>query len=177
MIRRYQNIRPEIDPAAWVARSAEVIGKVHLGPDVNVWYGTVIRGDVNEVRIGARTNVQDNAVIHVDRTFPCTIGEDVTIGHGAIVHGCTIGNSVLIGMGAIILDGAVIEDNVMIGAGALVSPGKHIPSGSLVVGSPGRIMRDLNEKELAHLKNSSKVYVEISKEHALTEQEDFEDEA
>jgi carbonic anhydrase/acetyltransferase-like protein (isoleucine patch superfamily) len=171
MIRRYKNILPNVDSKAWVARTSEVIGMVDLAADVNVWYGVVIRGDMNHIKIGAGTNVQDNAVVHVDATHPCMIGEEVTIGHGAIIHGCTIGNRVLVGMGAIILDGAVIEDNVIIGAGALVPQGKRIPSGSLVVGSPCRIVREITDEERAHLLHSSRIYVEFSKEHAAAERE------
>lgn len=171
MIRRYRNILPQVHVNAWIARSSQVIGKVDLAEDVNVWYGVVIRGDMNEIKIGARTNVQDNSVIHVDRTYPCTIGEDVTIGHGAIIHGSTIGNRVLVGMGAILLDGAIVEDEVIIGAGALVPQGKLIPSGSLVVGSPCKVIRALTLEERENLKHHAGVYVEFSKEHAAAEQE------
>lgn len=176
MIRRFQNIRPQVHPMAWVARTADVVGKVSIAEDASVWYGAILRGDMNEIRIGERTNIQDNAVLHVDRNNPCVLGDDVTVGHGAIVHGATIGSRVLIGMGAIVLDGAVIEDDVMIGAGALVPPGKRIPSGSLVVGSPGRISRQLDEKELSHLSQSALTYVEFSKEYARMEEEVVEDE-
>jgi len=177
MIRRFKNILPQIDESAWVAKTADVIGMVTIAEDASVWFGAALRGDMNEIRIGARTNIQDNAVLHVDRNNPCVLGEDVTVGHGAIVHGATIGSRVLVGMGAIVLDGAVIEDDVIIGAGALVPPGKRITSGSLVIGSPGRISRQLDERELAHLKQSARTYVEFSKEYAMMAQEETEDEA
>ena len=135
MIRRFRNILPKVHETAWVAGTADVVGSVQLDADASVWFGAALRGDMNEIRVGARTNIQDNAVLHVDRSNPCILGEDCTVGHGAIVHGATIGNRVLVGMGAIILDGALIEDDVIIGAGALVPPGKRIPSCSLVIGS------------------------------------------
>lgn len=177
MIRRFKNILPQIDASAWVAKTADVIGKVVVAEDASVWFGAALRGDMNEIRIGARTNIQDNAVLHVDKNNPCILGEDVTVGHGAIVHGATIGNRVLVGMGAVVLDGALIEDDVIIGAGALVPPGKRISSGSLVIGSPGRVSRQLDEKELEHLKQSALTYVAFSKEYAMMAQEETEDEA
>lgn len=176
MIRRYKNIRPQVAPSAWIAKTADVIGKVTIAADASVWFGVAIRGDINEIRIGERTNIQDNAVLHVDSKNPCVLGEDVTVGHGAIVHGATIGNRVLVGMGAIVLSGAVIEDDVVIGAGALVAPGKQIPSGSLVIGNPGRVSRALNEKELAQLTLTAQNYVEHAREYAQMEQEATEDE-
>jgi len=177
MIRRFKNILPQIDESAWVAKTADVIGQVYIAEDASVWFGAALRGDMNEIRVGARSNIQDNAVLHVDAHNPCVLGEDVTVGHGAIVHGATIGSRVLVGMGAIVLDGAIIEDDVIIGAGALVPPGKRISSGSLVIGSPGRVSRQLDERELAHLKQSARTYVEFSKEYAMMAQEETEDEA
>lgn len=177
MIRRFKNILPQIDESAWVAKTADVIGKVYIAEDASVWFGAALRGDMNEIRVGARSNIQDNAVLHVDAHNHCVLGEDVTVGHGAIVHGATIGSRVLVGMGAIVLDGAIIEDDVIIGAGALVPPGKRISSGSLVIGSPGRVSRQLDERELAHLKQSAQTYVEFSKEYAMMAQEETEDEA
>ncbi len=159
MIIKYENQTPSIHTSCFVAESSSVIGKVTLGEDSSVWYGTVLRGDVNTIEIGARSNVQDNATVHVAGNFPTKIGDDVTIGHNAIVHGCTIGNRVLIGMGAIVLDGAVIEDDVIIGAGALIPSGKVIPSKSLVVGAPGKVVKTLNEEALHDLLASSEGYV------------------
>ncbi len=177
MIRRFKNILPQIDKCAWVAKTADVIGSVIIAEDASVWFGAALRGDMNEIRVGARSNIQDNAVLHVDAHNPCILGEDVTVGHGAIVHGATIGSRVLVGMGAIVLDGAIVEDDVIIGAGALVPPGKRIPSGSLVIGSPGRVARQLDEREVAHLLRSSQTYVELSREYAIIAQEETEDEA
>lgn len=135
--------------AEWVyiAEGAKIVGDVTIGEDSSVWYNAVIRGDSNSIVIGENTNVQDNAVLHTSHSHALTIGDNVTIGHGAIVHGCTVGNNVLIGMGAIILDGAVIEDNCIIGAGALVTQGKVMSEGSLVLGNPAKIVREISEKE------------------------------
>jgi carbonic anhydrase/acetyltransferase-like protein (isoleucine patch superfamily) len=169
VITNYLVHHPIVPTSAFVAENASLVGKVTLGEDVNVWYGAVIRGDVNSVTIGGRTNVQDNVTIHVADQFACIIGEGVTIGHGAIVHACTIEENVLIGMGSIILDGAHVEKNVIIGAGALVPPGKRIPAGSLVVGSPAKIVRQLTEEEIAALIHSAEKYVSLSKSYKLNE--------
>jgi len=158
-------ISPVISASSFVAETATVIGRVELEDESNIWYGAVLRGDVNTIKIGKRTNIQDNAVVHVADGFATTIGDDVTVGHTAIVHGSTIGNNVLIGMGSIVLDGATIEDNVIIGAGALIPPGKTIPAGSLVVGSPGKVVRALSEAEIESLKHSAEKYVEISRNY------------
>lgn len=165
MIVTYENHKPRVDVSCFIAPSADVMGQVSLGQDVSVWYGAVLRGDVEPIEIGARTNIQDNATVHISKGYKTTIGEDVTIGHNAIVHGATLGNRVLIGMGAIVLDGAIIEDDVIIGAGALIPPGKTIPSKSLVVGSPGKIIRTLDEEALQSLLDSSKNYVEEAQRH------------
>jgi len=165
MILDYENHKPNINDSCFIAETSTVIGKVILGCDSSVWYGTVLRGDVNTITIGERTNVQDNATVHVASNFPTTIGNDVTIGHNAIVHGCTIGDRVLIGMGAIVLDGAVIEDDVIIGAGALIPPGKVIPSNSLVVGSPGKIVKTINEEAIEGLLESANSYVKQASLH------------
>ena len=165
MILNYKEIFPNIKESSFIAHSSDIIGRVRLAEDVSVWYGAVIRGDVEEIIIGERTNIQDNVTIHVATGFKTTIGSDVTIGHNAIVHACTIGNRVLIGMGAIILDGAVIEDDVIIGAGALIPPGKLIKTKSLVVGSPGKVIRNLNDNDLQGLLDSSSKYVKEASEH------------
>lgn len=135
--------------AEWVylAEGAKIVGDVTIGEGSSVWYNAVIRGDSNPIVIGENTNVQDNAVLHTSHSHELKIGDNVTIGHGAIVHGCTIGNNVLIGMGAIVLDGAVVEDNCIIGAGALVTQNKMIPSGSLAFGNPAKVMRQITEEE------------------------------
>ncbi len=140
----------------FIAPSADVMGNVTLGDGVNIWFGAVLRGDDNAITIGENTNVQDNAVLHLDTNFPCTIGKNVTIGHKAIVHGCTVGDNSLIGMGAIILDGAVIGRNCLIGAGALVGMNKEIPDNSLVMGVPGKIIRERSaEDEVSQIAHSA----------------------
>ncbi|WP_349434676.1 gamma carbonic anhydrase family protein [Pararhizobium sp. A13] len=143
----------------WVAPDAHVIGKVELGEDVGVWFGAVLRGDNEPIRVGARTNIQEGVVIHVDPGFPVAIGEGCTIGHHAIVHGCTIGDNSLIGMGATVLNGAVIGNNCLVGANALVTEGKVFPDNSLIVGAPAKAIRLLDETAVAGLKNSANGYV------------------
>ena len=144
----------------YIAEGAKVIGDVTIYENSSVWYNAVIRGDSNTIIIGEKTNVQDNAVMHTSHNHALTIGNQVTIGHGAIVHGCTVGDNVLIGMGAIILDGAVIGDNCIIGAGALVTQNKEIPEGSLCVGSPARVMRELTAEEKESILENANEYVE-----------------
>lgn len=138
-----------VDASHWIAPNATVIGRVTLGSDVTVWFGATIRGDNEPIRIGRRTSVQENAVLHVDPGFPLEIGEEVTIGHLAMVHGCTIGNGALIGIGAIVLNGAKIGAGAMIGAGALVPPGKEIPPNAVVIGAPGKVAREVTAEERA----------------------------
>lgn len=156
----FKGHRPTCHPTAWVAPSADVVGDVTLGEDVSVWFRAVIRADNTPIPIGARSNVQEGAMLHSDPGAPLTIGEDVTIGHHAILHGCTIGHRVLIGMGATVLNGAVIADDCLVGAGALVTEGKTFPSGSLIVGSPAKAVRQLDERAIAMLKVSAAHYVE-----------------
>jgi carbonic anhydrase/acetyltransferase-like protein (isoleucine patch superfamily) len=143
----------------FVAPTAAVIGRVTLGHDVSVWFGTVLRGDSNDIRIGARSNVQDNSVIHVDSDAPATIGHDVTIGHAAVVHGCTIGDFTLIGIDATILSHAVIGNYCLVGAGALVTERKEFPDRSLIVGAPARRLRELTDAEVRMLEQSAAHYV------------------
>lgn len=137
------------DGSYWIAPTATVIGRVTLGSDVTVWFGATIRGDNDTIRIGSRTSVQENAVLHVDPGFPLEIAEECTIGHGAILHGCTIGKGALVGIGAIVLNGAKVGEGAMIGAGALVPPGKLIPPNAVVIGAPGKVARDLTDDERA----------------------------
>ena len=148
--------------AEWVyiADGAKIIGDVTIGEDSSVWYNTVIRGDSNSIVIGENTNVQDNAVLHTSHSHALTIGDNVTIGHGAIVHGCTIGNNVLIGMSAIVLDGAVVEDNCIIGAGALVTQNKVMPEGSLILGNPAKVVREITEEEKNAIVENANEYSE-----------------
>ncbi len=160
MIRAYKGTRPTIHPSVFVEASAQVIGDVEIGEGSSVWFNAVIRGDVHTIRIGQRTNIQDGCLLHVTRTtFPLAVGDDVTVGHGAILHGCTVKARCLIGMGAIILDGAEIGDDSIIGAGALVPEGKTIPPRSLAVGAPARVVRALSEEELTRTRQAAVHYV------------------
>lgn len=150
----------------WVAETAVLIGKVRLMADTSVWFGAVLRGDNEWIEIGARSQIQDNATAHTDPGFPITIGEDCVIGHKVMLHGCSIGNNTLIGMGAIILNGARIGNNSLVGAGALVTEGKSFPDNSLIVGSPARVIRNLDEKAAAHIRSGADHYVQRSRGYA-----------
>lgn len=165
-IRPYKEIHPTIGQNVFIAENAMVIGDTHIGDDSNIWFGVTIRGDVHEIRIGNRTNIQDNSVIHVTRNLSGTyIGDEVTVGHGAILHACRIGNQAFIGMGACVLDEVVIEPEAMIAAGALVTPGKIVPSGQLWGGSPARFMRDLTPEEIAFFAVSADNYVRLAQDY------------
>ncbi|MBE0069386.1 gamma carbonic anhydrase family protein [Thermoanaerobacterium thermosaccharolyticum] len=165
LIKGFEKYFPIIDNSALIADSAAIIGRVKIDKDVNIWYGAVIRGDIDEITIGEGTNIQDNCIVHVTEGHPCIIGKHCTIGHNAIIHSAKIGDNVLIGMGAIILDDAVIEDNCIIGAGALVTGGKVIKGGSMVFGNPAKFVRYLNEDEIKSLDLSYRHYIEIAKSH------------
>ena len=168
-LRPYLNQFPRLGQRVWVDPAATVIGDVELGDDVSIWPGAVIRGDVNFIRIGARSNLQDQCVVHVTHAgphgppggVPTVIGEDVTVGHGAIIHACNIGDACLIGMGAIVLDGARIERNGFVGAGAVVPPGKVVASGELWLGNPARCVRRLGEAEIEQLYYSAQHYLKL----------------
>ncbi len=144
----------------WIAPDAVLIGQVHLGVDVGIWFGATLRGDNEPIRIGDRSNVQEGVIMHVDPGFPLTLGEDVTVGHGAIVHGCTVGAGTLIGMGATILNGAKIGKGSLVGANALVTEGKEFPDNSLIVGAPAKAVRALDEATISGLLESARRYVE-----------------
>ncbi len=160
VIVAYDGKTPRIAASVFVAPGSVVAGDVEIGEDSSVWFQTVIRGDVNWVRIGARTNVQDHSVVHVtSRTHPTVIGDDVTIGHRAVLHGCTVNDRCLIGIGAIVLDGAVVGPDAMVGAGALVPPGMIVPPGKLVLGAPAKVKRDLTADEIAFFRTSAANYV------------------
>ncbi|MFP4597384.1 MAG: gamma carbonic anhydrase family protein [Persicimonas sp.] len=162
----FDGTTPTLGEGVYVAPGAKVIGRVQLSDDASVWYNAVIRGDLERVEIGARTNVQDGTVIHIESgKFPTIIGEGVTIGHKALVHACTVGDNCLIGMGSIILDGAVIEENSLIAAGAVVTPGTTIPAGSLAMGTPAKVVRELSDDEIARFGESADHYVELAKRH------------
>jgi carbonic anhydrase/acetyltransferase-like protein (isoleucine patch superfamily) len=158
--------RPQIAPDAWVAPSADLIGDVHLAELASVWFGAVIRADNTPILVGARTNVQDGAMLHSDPGAPCTLGADVTVGHHAILHGCTIGDRTLIGMGATILNRAVIGEDCLVGAGALITEGKTFPPGHLIVGSPARAIRPLDDMQKAMLKASAALYAAKQRDYA-----------
>ena len=151
---------PRIADSAWVADSAQVMGNVELADDVSVWFGAVVRGDAETIRIGRRTNIQDMSVLHADAGMPLTLGEDVTVGHKVMLHGCTIGEGSLIGIGAVVLNGARIGKGCLVGAGSLVTEGKEFPDGSMILGSPAKVVRQLTPEQLQGLRLSAKNYVE-----------------
>ncbi len=164
--RPYKNISPKIDATVFVAENAIVIGDVTIGDESSVWYNCVLRGDVNNITIGARSNIQDGTIIHVSSTTQGTyIGDDVTVGHMALLHACTIGHRAFIGMKACVMDDAIVEDDAMVAAGALVTPGKRVPSGELWGGAPARFMRKLTAEELEFLKFSAARYVKLSRNY------------
>jgi carbonic anhydrase/acetyltransferase-like protein (isoleucine patch superfamily) len=158
MIYSLDGIAPQVDADAWVAPAAQVMGKVTLGAGVSVWFGAVLRGDNEPIVVGDGTNIQENSVLHTDWGYPLTLGANCTVGHKAMLHGCTIGDGTLIGMGATILNGAVIGRGCLIGAGSLITEGKAIPDGSLVMGAPGRVVRELDDTARARLLASAAGY-------------------
>ena len=171
-IRSYKGVSPALGANVYVDESAVLAGDIVLGDDVSIWPLVSARGDVNFIRIGARTNIQDGAVLHLSRPSkgkpegsPLVIGEDVTVGHKVMLHGCTLGNRILVGMGAIVMDDVVVEDEVIIGAGSLVPPGKRLQSGYLYVGSPAKQARPLNDAEKAFLAESAANYVILKNEY------------
>jgi carbonic anhydrase/acetyltransferase-like protein (isoleucine patch superfamily) len=166
MVRTFQGIKPTIAATAYIEETAVIIGDVVIGEESSVWFHSVVRGDVNVIRIGNRTNIQDLTVVHVTHdTQPTSIGDDVTVGHHVVLHGCTIKHRALIGMGAIIMDGAVIGEDCIVGAGALVTEGTNVPPKSLILGSPAKIKRAVTEKELAWIKESAQNYVRYAKQY------------
>lgn len=169
MIYALDGIEPQFDDknSTWVAPNASIIGDVHIGADVGIWFGATIRGDTEKIAIGARSNIQEHCVLHTDPGFPMVIGAGCTIGHKALLHGCTIGKNSLIGMGAIILNGAEIGDNCLVGAGALVTERKVFPAGSLILGAPARLARQLTEAEITGIVRSAQHYVENQKRFAV----------
>jgi carbonic anhydrase/acetyltransferase-like protein (isoleucine patch superfamily) len=167
MLRTFRGILPSVDPTAYVDESAQVIGDVHLGAESSVWMNVVIRGDVNAIRIGARTNVQDGTVVHVQSgTHPTTIGDEVTIGHGAIVHGCTVEDRCLIGMGAILLNGVRVGAESIVAAGSLLPEGFQVPPRSLVMGSPAKVRRSLVDADVGLIRRFADNYVAYRLDYA-----------
>jgi len=170
IIKPYRGIYPRIHHSVYLSENVYVIGDVEIGEDSSLWFGAVVRGDVNYIRIGRRTNIQDNSVVHVTHeTAPTIVGDEVTVGHRVILHGCVLGNRILVGMGAILMDGVEVEDNVIIGAGALVTQNKKIPSGVLVAGVPAKVVRDLKEEEIKMIKESADNYVAYKNEYLSRE--------
>jgi len=162
-VYRLDENRPDLHIGAWVAETASVIGNVVLAESSSVWFGATVRGDNEPIKLGARSNIQDGAVCHSDPGSPLTIGEDVTVGHLAMVHGCTIGDGSLVGIGATILNGAVIGKNCLIGAHALITEGKLIPDNSVVMGSPGKVVKTMSDEQAARVKMGAMVYVANAK--------------
>jgi len=171
-VRAYRDVLPKLGTRVYVDPAATVIGDVELGDDVSIWPGAVLRGDVERIRVGARSNVQDGAILHVTHDgpytpggSPCLIGADVTVGHGAILHACTIEDCCLVGMHATVLDGAVVSRHAFVGAGALVAPGKIVGEGELWIGNPARCVRRLNDTEIEALHYSARHYVELKDDY------------
>ena len=169
MLKTYHGVTPQVDESTFLAETAVLIGDVRVGPLSSIWYGAVLRGDESPIRIGKGTSVQDNCVLHCDRCSPMVIGDNVTIGHGAVVHGATIGDNVLIGMGAVVLNGAKIGKNSLVAAGAVVKENADIPENSMVVGVPAKIIRTLTPEQIAEREKIS-YYVELSRSYLQEEE-------
>ena len=165
MLITYNGIEPSVDKSAYVAESAELIGRVTIGPRASVWPMAVLRGDIEPIVVGECSNIQDCCVVHTNYDLPAVVGDYVTVGHGAVLHGCRIGSNCLIGMGAIILDGEVIGDNCLIGAGTVVPEKKVIPPGSLVLGLPGKVVRNLEPGEIKRIRDGAEEYFAFAEEH------------
>lgn len=161
----FNQFEPRIDEQAWVAPSADLIGQVEIGANSSVWYATVLRGDIAPIIIGKNCSVQDGTVIHVDFETPTILGDDVTVGHKAIIHACTIGNGCLIGMGATVLNGAEIGQESIVAAGAVVTPGKKFPPRSMIMGMPAKVVRTLSEEEAHHLHEHAQMYVRLTDQY------------
>lgn len=153
-------VAPEVAESAWIADSAQVMGRVSLGPDASVWFGTVVRGDTESITIGEGSNIQDASVLHADMGKPLVVGRHVTVGHQVMLHGCTIGDESLIGIGAVVLNGARIGKNCLVGAGSLVTEGKEFPDGSMIIGSPAKAIRQLSPEQIEGLRQSAKHYID-----------------
>ena len=165
MVMEFEGVTPKIDENTYISESVDIIGKVEILENANIWFGTRLRGDMNNIVIGRNTNIQENSVVHVDSKSPCIIGNNVTIGQGAIIHGCNIADNVLVGMGSIILNNAKIGKNTIIGAGSLVTQGKEFPEGVLILGNPAKVVRELTDDEIKNIKKSADNYVNLSKRY------------
>ena len=159
------DIAPTLAPTAWVADSAQVIGNVELGEGASVWFGAVLRGDNERLTVGPGTNIQDGSVVHSDHGYPCALGANVTVGHQVMLHGCTVGDGSLIGIQAVVLNGAKIGRNCLVGAGALVTEGKEFPDGSMIIGSPARVVRALSDEQIAAMQQGAAHYIENAKRY------------
>jgi carbonic anhydrase/acetyltransferase-like protein (isoleucine patch superfamily) len=164
-IRSFRGAQPQIDPSAYIAPGAQVIGDVAVGAGSSIWFNAVLRGDVNAIHVGEQTNIQDLCCLHVTHEHPLSVGSRVTVGHGVTLHGCAIGDRCLIGMGAIVLDGAVVGEGSLIAAGALVPPGMHVPPGSMAVGSPAKVRRPMSSEEQEAIALSSEHYAQYARQH------------
>jgi len=164
---QYKGMLPSVDKDAYISDSADLIGNILIGKDSSIWFKSVLRGDINRITVGERTNIQDNTVVHLSSKYGTEIGNNVTIGHSSIIHGCTIKDNILIGMGACILDGAIIASNCIVGARALVTKNKIFEEGSLIIGSPAKAVRKLSTEEIESIKISADHYVEYSKEYKV----------
>jgi carbonic anhydrase/acetyltransferase-like protein (isoleucine patch superfamily) len=167
-VYQLDDLTPDVHPTAWVAESAQVMGRVSLAENASVWYGAVLRGDNDSISVGRNSNVQDGSVLHTDHGSPLVIGDDVTIGHQVMLHGCTVGDCSLIGIGSVVMNGARIGRNCIVGAGALVTEGKQFPDGVLIVGAPAKVVRELTAEQIAHLQASASHYVAQQQRHART---------
>jgi carbonic anhydrase/acetyltransferase-like protein (isoleucine patch superfamily) len=166
VIHPFRDVVPKVHPSVWVADSADIIGDVELAEDASVWFGSVLRGDVNFIRVGRGTNVQDGTIVHVNRHgTPTILGDYVTVGHAARLHGCTIASHCLVGIGAIVLDGAEVGEQSVIAAGALVPPGSKIPPRSMVMGAPAKVTREVNAGDLDLIRRSAQGYIELKGEY------------
>jgi carbonic anhydrase/acetyltransferase-like protein (isoleucine patch superfamily) len=170
MIHKFKKFKPEIHQNCFIAGNADIIGRVRIEEAVSIWFGAVLRGDLNKIHIGKGSNVQDNSTIHVDADGPGTVvGEYVTIGHNSVLHGCSIGSYSMVGMGAVVLEGAVVGEETIIGAGSLVTSNKIIPSGVLCIGSPAKVIRELTDDEKTALRKNAMDYIELANEYKVIE--------
>ncbi|MGH0035195.1 MAG: gamma carbonic anhydrase family protein [Myxococcota bacterium] len=167
ILRSFGDAVPRVHPSAWLADGCVVVGDVEIGEDSTVWYGAVLRGDVEAIRIGARTNLQDHVVVHVTRdVHPAIVGDEVTVGHRAVVHGCRVGDGALVGIGACVLDGATVGEGALVGAGAVVTPGTAIPPGAVAMGTPARVVRELDPEERKLQLERTLQYIDTARVHA-----------
>lgn len=165
MIKDYKGNSPDISNCCFLAENSDVIGSVYIGEKSSIWYGSILRADLGSITIGEGSNIQDSCVIHVDKDFPVIIGNNVTVGHKVIIHGAKIDDNVIVGMGSILMDGVKVGKNTIIGAGSLLPQGKEFPDGVLILGSPGKVVRNLSEDEIKSIEESAKHYVELAENH------------